>query len=421
MKWLVSCLLVVSLTSSLWAGDWPQFRGPGQTATSEEKGLPETWAFDKNVAWKVELPGPGGSSPVVAGDQVFVTCYSGYGIEEENPGKLENLKRHLLCYQRETGKLLWERSVPGEASETEYEDFLTRHGYATHTPTVDDKQVYVYFGRSGVRAFSRRGEPRWQINVGDKGHYWGSAASPVRHEALLLINASIEGKSLLALDAQTGETRWKADKQSSSWTTPVFVTLPDGRQEMVTGIHNRLIGFDLKTGEMRWYVRTLQSFAASSPLLHEGLLYAFAAQPDSLLCVRPGGQGDVTETHVVWRAEGVGSSVTSPVLADGRLYGLGNGILACVRAADGHVLGKRRLGDGATYYASPVVADGRVYIASREQGTFVVAANDQLPLLATNLLTPDDSICNATPAISHQRIFFRSNRYLYCFGLPAAP
>lgn len=407
-----------SLPSAGWAEDWPQFRGPGGKATSEDRGLPATWSSDENIVWKVDLPGYGASSPIVIGERIFLTCYSGYGLDVANPGDLKDLKRHLLCLDRTSGATRWNREIAAEGDETNYVDFLPQHGYATSTPTSDGERVYAFFGASGVRAFDLDGQPLWQTQVGSYAHNWGTGGSLAIERELLLVNAAVESDAFIALDRRTGKEIWRAKRLISSWSTPIVVDLPDKRRELIVSIKSRLLGLDPESGERLWTCQTKQAYASPSPIFHGGRIYAFGGKPNVLLAVRPGGRGDVTETHVDWRAAGVGSGITSPVFYQGHIYTVDErGIVGCVNAETGEVAYRERLvPSGATFYASPVIADEKLYAVSREHGTFVLAVGPQFKQLAVNRFADDASVFNATPAISRGQLLLRSNRALYCLG-----
>jgi hypothetical protein len=366
----------------------------------------------------VELPGPGASSPIVVGDRVFVTCYSGYGLDAADSGELSRLERHLLCLNRATGETIWSYDAPAEGRESNYVDFLVRHGYATSTPTSDGERVYVFFGTSGVRALDLDGKQLWRADVGALSHNWGTGGSLVLDGDLLLVNAAVESDSFIALDKRSGAEVWRVKRLISSWSTPVAVELPDGGRELIVSIKSRLLGLDPATGERLWSCQTKQAFASPSPIVQGGRIYAFGGKPNVLLALRPGGRGDVTESHVFWRAEGVGSGITSPVYYEGRIFTVDErGIVGCVDAETVEVVYRQRLSpSGATLYASPVAADGKLFAVSREHGTFVLAAGSQFKQLAVNQLAGDASIFNATPAISRGQLLLRSNRGLYCIG-----
>jgi outer membrane protein assembly factor BamB len=411
--------IVVTVSNGVDAAEnWPQFRGPGGHATSDDTGLPTTWSDEENVVWKSPLPGFGTSSPIVWGERIFLTCYSGYGLDIQNPGEESNLRRHLLCFNRADGKIVWDREVPARLPAPNYIDFLTLHGYATSTPACDGERVYVFFGTSGVFAYDLDGKQLWQADVGHQAHYWGSAASPVVNGDLVFINATVESQTVFALDKRTGKEVWKSSGLLSSWSTPLATKTAEGQTELVVSVRSRLVGFNPETGEKLWTCPTKQSYAASSPLAQQGLVYMASGRPSSLLAIRTGGRGDVGETHVERKIEGIGSSITTPVLYGNHIYSVDErGIAACVEAATGKILYKERLGaEGVTLYASVVAADEKLYVVSREQGVFVLAAGPEFRQLAVNRFASDTSVFNATPTVHRGQLLLRSNRFIYCLG-----
>lgn len=414
------CLAACGLTlATAHAADWPRFRGPNGAAVSDDSGTPVSWSDDENVAWKAALPGFGTSSPIVVGERVLLTCYSGYGQSAEDPGREEDLKRHLLCLDRGAGRILWVREVAAQQPEATYQDFLVLHGYATSTPVSDGQRVYACFGKSGTRAYDLEGNELWRFDTGSQAHYWGSAGSPVLHNDLLLVNAAVESQTLFALDKHTGQEVWRAKGLLSSWSTPVVVDLPGGGQELVLSVRSKLVAFDPRTGQQKWTCKTEQSYASPTPAVRGDVLYAYASNPGQLIAVRTGGQGDVSESHVVWRARGSGSGITSPLVFGEHVYTIDErGIASCVRWDDGRVVYTRRLGSGDRFYASPIVAGDKLYGVSREQGVFVLVAGPTFRQLAHNRFAADTSVFNATPAVSQGQLFLRSDRFLYCLGRP---
>ncbi|MEX0585692.1 MAG: PQQ-binding-like beta-propeller repeat protein, partial [Pirellulales bacterium] len=213
---LVICSLAafVLFGSQATAADWVRFRGPQGSGTSDERGLPQTWSDTENIAWKAELPGAGTSSPVIVGDRVFVTCYSGYGLDAADPGDKDKLVRHVVALDRTTGKSVWSKPLMPKQTESSYSGGNnTWHGYASSTPTSDGQRLYVFFGASGVYCFDvADGAERWHADVGSKTAGWGSGNSLLLVDDLLIVNASIESGALLALNKQTGEVVWRADR-----------------------------------------------------------------------------------------------------------------------------------------------------------------------------------------------------------------
>lgn len=408
-------LLVSSFSAGAFGGDWTQFRGPGGLGISDDKGTPVKWSSTDNIAWKVELPGPGSSSPIVVGQRVYLTCYTGYGLEPAK-GDSKELRRHLLCFDRSSGKELWKKTFEPKLPEHKYEGEGSYHGYAASTPISDGERLYVFFGKSGVFCFDLNGEQLWQASVGEGTHGWGSGCSPVLFDKLLLVNASVESGSLVALDKLTGKEAWKAGGVRSAWNTPLLVDAKS-RRELVVSTESRLLSFDPNDGKPLWNSDGVHRYVCPSVVAHDGVIFAIGGGHTSL-AVRAGGSGDVTESHGVWRKP-KGSNVGSPVYLDGHLYWAtdGGGIVCCQNAATGEFVFEKRLDPGSgTIWSSPVLADGKLYFVSQSKGTFVVAAKPEYELLAHNTFADDDSRTNASPAVHNSQLLLRTDRALYCIG-----
>ena len=413
-------LAVLSPTLVATATDWPQFRGPGSAGiSSDETGLPVTWTARKNIIWKKALPGFGASSPITVGKRIFVTCYSGYGLNRGRPGDQESLKLHLLCFDLSSGERLWGRTIDPQLPDREYEGWLPEHGYASSTPASDGKAVYTFFGRSGVHAFDLEGNPLWNGSAGTETHGFGTAGSPLLHGQLVIINGCVESDSLIAFDKRTGKEVWRTRGINRSWCTPVLVDVPGGGKEVVVNTDGAVLGFDPDTGKRLWRCDGIDDYVCPSVIAHGGVVYALGGRSSvKALAVRAGGRGDVTATHRLWKSR-EGSKIPSPVYHDGYIYWVQHtGIAYCASARTGEVVYKERLqdiGPRNKTYASAVLADGRLYVVTCEGGTVVLAAKPEFEQLARNVLE-DDSIFNASPAITGGRLILRSDRYLYCIG-----
>ena len=193
--------------------EWRHFRGPDGQGVSEAKGLPISWSGSENILWKRPLPGPNGSSPIVFGKQIYVTSYNGYAGSGSPDADLSSLKRHILCLNRVDGKVIWQKDIPADLPE---QPKVREHEYASNTPLADSERLYVFFGKSGVLAFSHDGKQLWHADVGSKIHGWGSAASPVLYKDFVIINASVESASLVALNKQTNKKVWRAERIKDS-------------------------------------------------------------------------------------------------------------------------------------------------------------------------------------------------------------
>ncbi|MBP7049704.1 MAG: PQQ-binding-like beta-propeller repeat protein [Phycisphaerae bacterium] len=416
-------LWIATWAGQVSAADWTGFRGPGARGVSEETGLAVSWSETENLAWKTPLPGPGSSSPIVLGERVFVTCYSGYGLDPNRPGDPNHLKRHLLCIRATDGEVLCDTAVPAARPEDSYHGMLREHGYASQTPVTDGQRVYVFFGKTGVLAFDLDGKQLWQTSVGTDSDQkrWGTAASPALYKNLLFVNAWDESKTLYALDTQTGREVWKKDvsKTGLSFCTPVVTTREDGGAELVVVVPSQVWGLDPETGWQLWLARTgINDDMIPTPVILDGVAYIHGGGPRQYgsLAVRTGGDGDVTDTHVVWSGKNV-TSPPSPVVVDGRMYWAdGYGRACCADAKTGELLYSEKLPITQRFaiYGSMVAAEGRLYVVTRNDGTFVLAAKPQYQIIAHNQFASDASDFNASPAVSNKCLFLRSNRFLYC-------
>jgi outer membrane protein assembly factor BamB len=423
---LVSVIWVAILlaASAGLAADWPQFRGPSAGVASAETRLPETWSETQNLRWKTALPGAGSSSPVVVGNRVIVTCYSGYGVPEARGSDLESLQRHVVCVDRTTGQVQWTRTIAGELPEDSYQGFLTEHGYASSTPVTDGERIYVFFGKSGVWAFDLAGRELWRTGVGKESsnRRWGSGASLVLHKQTVIVNASEESQSIRALDKLTGREVWKASATALelAYGTPTLVTRADGKTEAVIAVPGEVWGLDADTGKLRWYAEHRLTGNICPSVVAEGeTLFVFGGfRSAGSLALRAGGKASPSE--MLW-SKSTSSYVATPVLHEGHLYWVDDrGQAYCVSARTGELAYRERVAGlssgGRPVYASPIVAGNKIYVPTRWAGTLVLAARPKYELLAQNRFSGDDSDFNATPAIVDGQLFLRSNRYLYCVG-----
>ncbi|OHB78861.1 MAG: hypothetical protein A2Z25_23765 [Planctomycetes bacterium RBG_16_55_9] len=391
------------------AENWPQFRGPGGLGISQEKNLPVTWSETQNVAWKTAMPGYGSSSPIALDGKLYVTCYSGYGMANDR-GRMEDLTLHVVSVDSQTGKILWDKRIRPILPESKE---VRDHGYAAQTPTTDGEHLYVFFGKSGIFKFDLNGSQIWQTSVGTKVHPWGCGTSPVLYENLVIVNASVESGSLVAIDKVTGKQIWRAGGIEDSWNTPHLVKTSDGKDELTVTVKKWILGYDPKTGAELWRCGAIDDYICPSIVSHEGILYAMGGRSSKILAVRSGGRGDVTATHKLWQAD-VGGIVPSPVVHNGHLYWISdrnNNTAYCLSLTDGSIKYAERAGPQP--YASALLADERLYIVTRTSGTLVLAAKPQFELLAHNKLE-DRSTFNASVIICNGALILRSDKNLYC-------
>jgi outer membrane protein assembly factor BamB len=271
---------------------------------------------------------------------------------------------------------------------------------------------------SGVFAFDHDGNEQWQTDVGSGTSGWGTAASPVLYEDVVLINASVESQSLLALDRQTGEEKWRAGGIKEAWNTPQIVNTADGDEELVVAIAGDVLAFNPDSGDTLWSCDTdIGWYMVPSPVAADGVVYYLGGRSGTAaLAVRTGGRGDVTKTHRLWTSK-KGSNVTSPILYNGHLYWMHEklGVAYCANPETGDLVYEKRIDRAGQIYASALMGDGRLYYLNRRGRMFVVAAKPEFELLATNDLS-DGGQFNGSPAVAGNRILLRSDEYLYCLG-----
>lgn len=423
---LFAVFFVLLPVSLLHADSWPQFRGPGGSAVGPEGGaVPTTWSDAKSVKWKTALPGPGSSSPVYWEDKLLVTCYTGYGTDVREIGREKDLARHLLCLDRTTGKILWKQSVPLVNREDTYRGYLTEHGYASSTPVTDGRGVYVFFGKSGVHAFSMDGKKVWSREVGKSSgnRRWGSGSSPILHGELLIVSAADESRAIVALDKTSGEERWRyeSDKLELAYNTPMIRALDGGRSELILSAPTELFGLNAATGKRRWWLSSsLAGNVCPGVVIAGGHVCTFGGYPrKGSLAAKLGGEGDITGS-IAWKSK-VTTYVPTPIAIGEHLYWVNDesqavvmktatGELVRMREVEGIVGTRKR-----SFYASLVRSGDKLFAVSRRNGTFVFEANPEMNQVAHNKLG-DDSDFNATPALAKDAIYLRSNRFAYCIS-----
>lgn len=404
MKSLAALLLSVSAASA----DWPQFHGPGGQGTAAT-AAPTNWGEGENIAWKAALPGVGASSPVIAGGRVFLTASEG-GANE--------VKRHVLCYDAVSGRQLWDQIVESELPEQDR--IREDHGYASATPVATTTRLFVFFGKSGVFAFDHRGQQLWNTKVGSRLNGWGSAASLALHGKNVLVNASVESESLVALDQESGKEVWRGDGIKDSWHTPVVATAAGGREEVVMAMLNEVRGFDAASGATLWRCKSgITWYMCPQPIIQDGIAYCIGGRNGTGgLAIRLGGSDDVTDTHKLWTLD-KGTNVPSPILHNGHLYFAheGRGIVNCVSAKTGEFVFSEELSPNpGPIYASPILADGKIYFLGRGGKMAIIEAAPKLKPIGSAVLENGRGMFNASPAVDGGRLFIRSNKFLYCIG-----
>ncbi len=397
--------------------DWLQYRGPNGQSVHDSDHLPTQWSDNEGIIWKSELPGRGSSSPIVVGDRVFVTAYSGYGMSPTDRGKVGFLRYHLICKDRRTGQTIWQRNIKGSMLTQYLNDTVLGHGFASNTPVSDGEMVYLFCGCTGVFAFDLDGNLAWEQNVGTQFYFFGSSASPVVYNDLLIVNASVENKTIYAFDKKTGQGVWKIDDIDRCYSLPVFGQAPDGSTEMVVVEEDLVHGYDPETGQELWSCEGIHNYIIAVPIIQDGICYCNGGLERQMMAIKLGGRGDVTESHKVWEVP-FGGNVGSPVLYNDVLFVADdNGIMGSYDSKTGQRLKRQRTGTkDPRIYASPLLVGDRIYLPLQDEGVLIVEANPEMEIIQRNKFEEDESPIHGSIAPNGDRMFIRTDKFLYCIG-----
>jgi outer membrane protein assembly factor BamB len=437
-KWLFAITLTVGVSLPLAAQQhWPNWRGPSASGVATGANLPVTWTDTQNVAWKAPIRGVGISSPIVWGDLVVVTSQIGTGESRTGPrlvqggNPLDEGERALTgatpgdgrvtflvsAFDRASGRKSWEFEQPAEGPLPFVHE---KHNLASPSPATDGERVYAWFATGQIAAVDLRGNLVWKRNIAADYNRpfqinWGHGSSPVVfRDTLYLLCYHENGSFLLALDARTGAVRWKVDADPGvvSYSTPLAMAVGD-RVEVIVNSSTGMNGHDGATGRRLWHVPEANRFPVPTPFAHDGVIYASRGYRSSpFLAIRPGGSGDVSASHVIWRVPSGGPYISSLVQYDGLIYMMGDvGVLTVTDAKTGERVFQERL--GGVYTASPVAADGKIYLSSEDGEVIVLAAGRTPRVLARNTLS---ARLLASPAIANGRLFFRADNALIAVG-----
>jgi len=377
--------------------EWPRWRGPTGQGTTTETGLPLRWSPTEHVAWKVEIPGRGNSSPVIWGDRIFLTTAF-------DKGK----RRSLVGVRRSDGALLFVRDAPEAAPEPDVRD---KNGYASATPVVDGERVVAFLGSVGLVAFDLDGNLVWRRELPAIHATHGVAASPVIcGDLAILLQEQSENPSFgVAVDRRTGELRWKVERPAAmGWCTPLALRI-EGRDRLVWGSTTAVVGLDPATGSEIWRCSGPTIEVVPTLAFGQGLVYSASGRSGPTIAIRPTGEGDVTSTNIAWRVVRNAPHVPSPLISGDILYQVSDtGVLTAFEAKTGATIYQTRL--GARFSSSPIAGDGKVYLTSEEGDTFVVRDGRTYELLARNSIGEP---VLASFAVRSGRIYIRSQRSLF--------
>jgi outer membrane protein assembly factor BamB len=447
---VVGAVLVLAALGPASAGEgqghWPQFRGRNAAGVADGALLPDAWdgAKGTGVLWKTPIPGLAHSSPVVWGDRVFLTtAVSSHPDASFKPGLYgegtasEDMTVHrfqVLGLDRRTGQVQWARTAyEGTPRERRH----IKGTYANASPATDGRYVVAFFGSHGLYAYDLAGNLKWKRDLGriDAGAYdapqyeWGTASSPILFEDLVIVQCDQQkGSFVMALRVADGETAWRTDRDElPSWATPTVYVGPGGA-ELVTNAPNFIRGYEPRSGEDLWRLGRSSKITAPTPVFDGALIVvASGRRPNApIFVLRAGARGDITLPegatsggNVLWTRERAGSYMPTPLVYHGHLYVLQNqGILACYELRSGEKRYETRLPEvGSGFSASPVAADGKLYLSGEDGDVFVVKAGPQFELLARN---PMGQPLMATPAISGGMMLVRGEHELFAIGRSTA-
>lgn len=413
-KLSILCGVVLAIANVALAENWPQFRGPNGQGISAETNLPVKWSATENIAWRVEIPGLGWSSPIIWGDRIFLTTATEGGVG-----------CHVMCLDRASGKVLWDKQVFQQQLKRKEQ----KNSYATPTPVTDGQLVYAAFNDGSLCALDFDGNIAW-INR-DVPFYsqHGLGASPIIYEDLLIQprDASSEtgdkyvgwqkpwDKSfILALDKKTGKEKWRGKRGMSRIAHVTPCIWRDGdKAQLISAAGDVVQGHDLASGELIWTSYGAGEGVVPSVVLGDGVVYnATGFTRTTIRATKLGGKGDVTKTHVLWNQTTGAPTMSSFVLAKGYLFAVKeDGMAVCLDQKTGQVVWKQRL--RGQFSPSPIFADGKIYFLSEQGEATVIEPGPQYKPIAVNRVEEE---CQASFAVSGGQIFLRTGKALYCIG-----
>lgn len=413
MRRFFSLSVILVLAGAANGSDnWPQFRGPNGDGKSDAHNVPLKWSETENIRWKVAIHDKGWSSPVIWGNQVWVTTAREDGKE-----------LFAVCVDRQTGKTVHDIKVISVENPAYC---INYNSYASPTPVIEESRIYVHFGSAGTAALdTKTGKTLWKRHDLPCNHYRGPGSSPVVYKNLLIL--TFDGHDLqyvIALDKNTGKTVWKKDRNipyssddgdlKKAYSTPSILEL-DGKPQLISPSAMATIAYDPNTGDEIWRVIHTGMNAAARPVYGHGLIFLTSGHTTRLLAVKQGGHGDLTKSGIAWQTNKGVPTRPSLLLVGDYLYVVSdNGIASCLEAKTGNRMWQERLGKATT--PSPLYASGHIYFADEEGKTHVVAAGPKFKLEAVNQLAAG---CMASPAALEGSLFIRTKTHLYCIASSA--
>jgi outer membrane protein assembly factor BamB len=434
---LLLLLVTVLLGQSAFAQNWPQWRGPQGSGISDEKNLPSEWSADKNILWKTPLPGRGHSSPVVWGNRIFLTTdiegdvvpgakaiqHVRKGEIWVHPDSVSGNRKHtlkVLCLDRATGKTLWEKNA---YEGTVLDDRHRKNTYASSTAVTDGKLVYAFFEAEGLYCYNFAGKLIWKTSVGKVSKVgMGPGTSPVLYENLIILQCDQEDGGpdisfIAAVDKRTGKEVWRIKRDHRKTHATPLIVRTGKRAELIASGWETVVAYDPATGKELWRCEGVRGWAIPSPVANPDMVFVSAGYPGKrAMGIKLGANGDLTGTpNLVWSYDKGTAYVTSPILYGDYLYLVSDkGILTCIDAKTGAIKYEGgRVPTPATFSASAIAFDGKIFLTSEDGDTFVIKAGPKHEVLTTNSLGEP---VYASPAISDGMLFIRGEKNIYCIG-----
>jgi outer membrane protein assembly factor BamB len=428
----------VTAAAALENENWPQWRGPLATGESPTARPPLNWSEDKNIKWKGKVPGAGTASPIIWKDSIFLLSAIPTGKKTDEKAQPENPQQGeqgrggrgprsekptevfqfvVISIDRASGKTKWQKVA---REEVPHEGHHPDHDFASASPITDGETLFAFFGSRGLHAYDLNGNLKWQKDLGrmQTKMGFGEGSSPALHGNTLVVNWDHEGDDfIVAFDKHTGIELWRQSREEdTSWSTPLVVEY-EGKAQVVTAATRKVRSYDLDSGKLVWETEGLTPNSIPTPVAGDGMVFATAGfRGNKLLAIRLGKSGTLGSDAIAWSLSKSTPYVPSPLLYEDRIYfySSNNGILSCFDAKTGKpLIDAERIQGLQGVYASPVAANGRIYLAGRNGTTVVIKSGEKLEVLATNTLS---EAFNASPALAGKDLVLRGRENLYCIS-----
>jgi len=406
--------LSVAVATSIKAEDWPEFRGPTRQGISTATGLPTVWSTTKNVKWKKDLPGRAWSSPIVIGEVIYVTDAVG---RKDSTDPHDTFSLRVMAINALDGATLWDQEI-FVVDQPHTQGIHGKNSYASATPIYEDGRIYAHFGHFGTACLDAQGKILWKSNEVKYMPVHGNGGCPILVKDLLIFHADgATNPRVVALSKDTGRLRWQVPrtvnfKKPFSFCTPLLIEV-DGKPQIISTGSGVVSALRPEDGREIWKVRHEGYSVIPRPVFAHGLVFACTSYDrSSILAIKPDGQGDVTDTHVVWRMEKGAPHTPSPLVVGDDLYlQADNGLVSCVEARTGTLKWQERVSRQSS--ASPIYADGKIYLLDEQGSGYVIKPGPRLELLAQNDLG-DKAL--ASYAVVGKNLLIRTQHTLWCMG-----